>query len=111
MNAIDDSNVVIIDTRTTEEFTGEKHKNGALKPGRIPGSINHDWANCVRFDEDLRLQKHQRHCLGLKQRGLSDPETRLSVYCHSGVRSSHSAFVLREILGYKNVRKLRWLLD
>ena len=103
-NAISDTNIVIIDTRTTEEFSGEKLKNGALKPGRIPGAVNHDWANCVRFDEDFRLKSIKDMAWELKQRGLTDPETPIIVYCHSGVRSSHSAFVLREILGYKNVR-------
>lgn len=104
VQAISDSNIIIIDTRTTEEYTGAKHKNGALKPGRIPGAINHDWANCVQFEKDMRFKSLKDINWELKEQGLADLNTPIIVYCHSGVRSSHSAFVLREILGYTNVR-------
>jgi thiosulfate/3-mercaptopyruvate sulfurtransferase len=32
------------------------------------------------------------------------PDTPVITYCHSGVRSAHTAFVLREIFGYTDVR-------
>nr|HPJ53883.1 rhodanese-like domain-containing protein [Flavobacteriales bacterium] len=35
--------------------------------------------------------------------GLS-PEDTIITFCHSGVRSAHTAFVLREVLGFPHVR-------
>jgi thiosulfate/3-mercaptopyruvate sulfurtransferase len=104
VNAVFDERVVIIDTRTAEEFLGEKHKSGAARPGRIPRAINHDWANCVQFDKDLRFKSLKDIHWEMTSQGLADRDTPIIVYCHSGVRSSHSAFVLREILGYTNVK-------
>ncbi|MBL4663813.1 MAG: hypothetical protein JKY22_09750 [Flavobacteriaceae bacterium] len=33
-----------------------------------------------------------------------EKEQEIIVYCHSGVRSAHTTFVLTQLLGYKNVR-------
>ena len=33
-----------------------------------------------------------------------DKEEQIIVYCHSGVRSAHTTFVLSQLLGYNNVK-------
>lgn len=91
----------LIDTRSTEEFTGEKLKNGAAWPGHIKSAINLDWPTSVAYSGNHRfLSKDSLLSL------YSEIESKNAVitYCHSGVRSSHTLFVLTELLGYQNVR-------
>ncbi|MFN3649084.1 MAG: rhodanese-like domain-containing protein [Armatimonadota bacterium] len=39
--------VVVLDTRSADEFTGERLSGGAKKAGRIPNSVNVDWSENV----------------------------------------------------------------
>jgi thiosulfate/3-mercaptopyruvate sulfurtransferase len=97
------SNAVILDTRTTDEFSGKRQKKGAAKGGRIPKSIHIDWTEAIDFAGDKRmkpLQDLERIYSRLKIT-KDDP---IIVYCHSGVRSAHTTFVLTQLLGYKNVK-------
>ncbi|WP_296384824.1 sulfurtransferase [Winogradskyella sp.] len=96
-------NMIILDTRTADEFSGRRQKKGASKGGRIPNSIHIDWAKAINYDSDKRLKSVKDldsiyNTLNIKKNDS------LIVYCHSGVRSAHTTFVLTQILGYKNVR-------
>ncbi|MBT8209244.1 MAG: sulfurtransferase [Eudoraea sp.] len=93
---------VILDARSKGEFLGLKLKSGAAKAGRIPNSVNMDWSAAINHKGNKKfksLSELERifAFLGAEQ---SD---KIIVYCHSGVRSSHTYFVLTELLGYKNV--------
>jgi thiosulfate/3-mercaptopyruvate sulfurtransferase len=95
--------IVILDTRSVDEFTGEQLKKGATKSGRLPRSIHVDWAEAINYDGDMRMKPLQDletiyEKLDIKK---DDP---IIVYCHSGVRSAHTTFVLTQLLGYKNVK-------
>lgn len=95
--------VLILDTRTTDEFSGKRQKRGALKGGRIPNSIHIDWADAIHYDGDKRIRPREELELlySTLNRTKNDP---IIVYCHSGVRSAHTTFVLTQLLGYKNVK-------
>ena len=80
-------------------------KQGAMRPGKIPGAR---WVNytealqdagkeelCFKNPEDLRKLYVEK---GIKA------DKKIIAYCHSGVRSSHTTFVLTQLLGYKNVK-------
>ena len=101
--ASDDPNLVIIDTRTRDEYDGKIKKEGASKAGRIPKSIHIDWAEAIdhkgtkKFKPLAELEK----VYGTMGVTKTDP---IVVYCHSGSRSAHTTFVLTELLGYSNVR-------
>lgn len=93
---------IIIDTRTPNEFMGKTIKNGAFKAGRIPNSVLIDWTNAIDYDNTNRL-KSKKELEALYSNLKVSKNDSIIVYCHSGVRSAHTAFVLTEILGYKNV--------
>jgi thiosulfate/3-mercaptopyruvate sulfurtransferase len=94
---------VILDTRTQDEFSGKTQKKGASKAGRIPGSIHIDWADAIHFDGDQRLKS--KHELDSIYGSLHiSKDTPIIVYCHSGVRSAHTTFVLTQLLGYTHVK-------
>ena len=94
------NNSMLIDTRTKEEFLGEYIKKGAFKVGKIPKSKLIDWANAINYDGDKKIKSKAE--LNEIYAGLNKNDT-LYVYCHSGVRSAHTTFVLTQILGYKNI--------
>lgn len=94
---------LIIDTRTTDEFSGKTQKKGAAKGGRISGSIHIDWMDAVDYYEDrcIRPLEDLKNIYSQINTSKDDP---IIVYCHSGVRSAHTYFVLTELLGYQNVK-------
>ena len=97
------NNRVILDTRTEDEFSGKRQKNGAAKGGRIPASVRIDWAEAIDYNGDKRiksLEELQQIYGELK----NSKEEQIVVYCHSGVRSAHTSFVLTQLLGYSNVK-------
>lgn len=102
VQALDDA-VVLLDTRTRDEFLGHTQKKGATKAGRLPHSVNIDWAEAINYNTDKTFKPKATlepiyNTLNCKKNDL------IIVYCHSGVRSAHTTFVLTQLLGYTNVK-------
>jgi thiosulfate/3-mercaptopyruvate sulfurtransferase len=95
--------VLILDTRTEDEFSGQRQKKGAFKSGRLPNSIHIDWAEAVNYNGDMRIKPLQELENIYKKLNIKKDDP-IIVYCHSGVRSAHTTFVLTQLLGYKNVK-------
>ena len=102
-NALGDTNTVLLDTRTLEEYIGEKQKKGAFRSGRIPGSILNDWTNSIKYNEGKLVKSIKDLSYDFNQLGVTKDKN-VIVYCQSGVRSAHTTFVLSELLGYENVK-------
>jgi len=95
-----DTNMVIIDSRTLDEYHGYYKKTGAYDSGRIPGSVHIDWAVNVDFEtQQFKSIKDIK-----ANYNLIDSLATIAVYCHSGVRSAHTTFVLTQLLGFKHVK-------
>lgn len=96
-------NHLLIDTRTLDEFTGKRHKKGAFKGGRIPTSKWIDWAEAITYTGTKKLKSKEslEQIYGALTSSKNDS---IIVYCHSGVRSAHTTFVLTQLLGYKQVK-------
>lgn len=99
------SEVLILDSRTVEEFSGEITKNGAAKGGRIPGAIRFDYSELNRISpgEDFCFREPSEVLGKLKKLNI-ELDKEMVVYCQSGARSALLAFYFREILGMKKVR-------
>jgi thiosulfate/3-mercaptopyruvate sulfurtransferase len=102
VNSALQNNITILDTRSLDEYTGKYQKKGAMKAGRIPNSIHIDWAENINYHGDLRLKSIKDLENLYKKLNIKKTDS-LILYCHSGVRSAHTAFVLTQLLGYKNV--------
>jgi thiosulfate/3-mercaptopyruvate sulfurtransferase len=98
----------LVDVRSPAEFAGEliapPHlpNEGAQVPGHIPGAKNIPWGKAVNDDtgEFLAVEK-----LAELYRGQGVTEDKdVVAYCRIGERSSHTWFVLHELLGYDRVR-------
>lgn len=99
----------LIDVRSPQEFTGERlhmpeyPNEGALRGGHIPTAKNIPWARAVNTEtgEFKTAEELKRIYEG---EANANPEDDVVVYCRIGERSSHTWFVLKHLLGYRNVR-------
>jgi thiosulfate/3-mercaptopyruvate sulfurtransferase len=96
-----------VDVRSPEEFRGEllapPHlpQEQAQVPGHIPGAKNITWAKAAREDGTFKSADELKQLYG--ENGITGEEP-IIAYCRIGERSSHSWFVLQELLGYDNVK-------
>jgi thiosulfate/3-mercaptopyruvate sulfurtransferase len=92
----------LVDARTADEHSGKRLKKGAKSAGRIPGSLNIDWADAVDYHGTKKFRTADQ--LQTIYKGLPQNKNNpVVVYCHSGVRSAHTSFVLTQLLGYTRV--------
>jgi thiosulfate/3-mercaptopyruvate sulfurtransferase len=97
----------LVDVRSPEEFRGELSapahlpQEAAQRRGHIPGAVNVPWGQAVAADGTFKPIEELRALYG--DRGI-DGGTEVVAYCRIGERSSHTWFVLHELLGYDNVR-------
>ncbi|MGH2749306.1 MAG: sulfurtransferase [Actinomycetota bacterium] len=96
-----------VDVRSPEEFRGEllapPHlpQEQAQVPGHIPGAANITWSKTVNDDGTF---KSADELIKLYEAEGITPDKDVVAYCRIGERSSHSWFVLTELLGFANVR-------
>ncbi|WP_216894474.1 sulfurtransferase [Nocardia alni] len=105
INAIGVKNLV--DVRSPDEFSGKilapAHlpQEQSQRPGHIPGALNVPWSKAANEDGTFRSDEELAELY--KDAGL-DGEKETIAYCRIGERSSHTWFVLQELLGHKNVK-------
>ena len=97
----------LVDVRSPGEYSGELlhmpdyPQEGALRGGHIPGAKNIPWGRAVAEDGTFKPAAALRE---LYEGAAITPDRDIVVYCRIGERSSHSWFVLHELLGYPNVQ-------
>jgi thiosulfate/3-mercaptopyruvate sulfurtransferase len=97
-----ENGAIILDTRTTDEYLGNILKKGAFVKGKIPNSQLLDWASAINYSGDKKTKTVIALEKIYSKIGAKKSDT-IYVYCHSGVRSAHTTFVLTQLLGYKHV--------
>lgn len=96
-----------VDVRSPEEFNGEllapPHlpQEQAQVPGHIPGALNVPWAKAANEDGTFKSSEELRKLY--EGAGVKEAVETIA-YCRIGERSSHTWFVLRELLGHKKVK-------
>lgn len=97
----------LIDVRSPDEFAGRllapAHlpQEAAQIGGHIPTAGNVPWSKAANDDGTFRSDDELKALYA--DAGLDDSRDTIA-YCRIGERSSHTWFVLKEILGYKNVK-------
>ena len=100
-------NRALVDVRSPQEYSGELmappgyEQEGASRTGHIPTAQSIPWAQAVRDDGTFKSTDELRELYGAK--GVT-PEKEVLAYCRIGERSAHTWFVLRELLGYPDVK-------
>jgi thiosulfate/3-mercaptopyruvate sulfurtransferase len=101
-----DADFALVDVRSPAEFNGEViappgMTETAQRAGHIPGAASIPWAQTVREDGTFKSRDELADLYEAK--GVTSDKDVIA-YCRIGERSSHSWFVLHELLGYKRVR-------
>lgn len=105
VDAINSKNLV--DVRSPDEFSGKllapAHlpQEAAQRGGHIPSAINVPWSKAANEDGTFKSDDELRKVYG--EAGLDDSKNTIA-YCRIGERSSHTWFVLRELLGQSDVK-------
>lgn len=94
--------VVLVDTRTVEEYRGEKKDEKAARAGRIPGAIHLSWSEFLVSLDDPRLRRPDELRATLEGLGIDRRDTVLT-YCQSGTRSAVLVYALLQ-LGYSDAQ-------
>lgn len=100
---LNEPTLVLIDARTVDEYTGKRQKLGAQRAGRIPNSVHIDWMQAIEAKSTKKFKSREDLNQIYAIAGTSI-DNLLVTYCHTGVRSAHTTFVLTELLGYTNVK-------
>ena len=97
----------LVDVRSPDEFSGKilapAHlpQEQSQRPGHIPGALNVPWSKAANEDGTFKSNEELESLY--KDAGL-DGQKETIAYCRIGERSSHTWFVLRELLGHQNVK-------
>ena len=99
--------ISLVDVRSPDEFSGallappNLPQEGSQRGGHIPGAANVPWAQAVAEDGTFKSADDLQELYG--GRGI-DGSSDTVAYCRIGERSSHTWFVLTQLLGHQNVR-------
>ncbi|MCP9271460.1 sulfurtransferase [Mycolicibacterium arenosum] len=97
----------LVDVRSPDEFSGKilapAHlpQEQSQRPGHIPGAINVPWSKAA--NEDGTFKSDEELAKLYADAGLNGDKLTIA-YCRIGERSSHTWFVLQELLGHDNVK-------
>lgn len=99
----------LVDVRSPEEYSGERlhmpnyPNEGALRGGHIPGAKSIPWAKAINPDDGTFKTADELKQIYEKENNLNTKDNVIA-YCRIGERSSHTWFVLKNLLGYDHVR-------
>src|SRR5919204_103149 len=99
-------NAALVDVRSPAEFNGEViappgMAETAQRAGHVPGAANIPWAQAANEDGTFKSVDELRELYANK--GIT-ADKQVIAYCRIGERSSHTWFVLNELLGFQNVK-------
>jgi len=95
----------LVDVRSPDEFSGKLFAPAHLPqeqpyvPGHVPGALNVPWSKAANEDGTFKSDEELRALYG----AIDDSKDTIA-YCRIGERSSHTWFVLKELLGQQNVK-------
>jgi thiosulfate/3-mercaptopyruvate sulfurtransferase len=104
--AVSAGTVELVDVRSPDEFSGKILSPPGLpetcqRGGHIPGASNIPWAKACNEDGTFKSVEELKALYGAQGIMADKP---VIAYCRIGERSSHSWFVLRHLLGFKDVK-------
>lgn len=94
--------ITIVDTREPDFYEGKKKMDFVVKTGRIKGAVNLPPSQAYNKDGTFK-GKVELAALAAKAVG-TDGSKEIILYCDTGKVCSSWAFVMSELLGYKNVK-------
>lgn len=107
LRIVEHKSASLVDVRSTDEFTGKViappgMTETAQRGGHIPGAANVPWATAVEKDGTFKSPDQLRQIYF--DTANVKPDQPAVAYCRIGERSSHTWFVLKYLLGVKDVK-------
>ncbi|MDA0735283.1 MAG: sulfurtransferase [Chloroflexi bacterium] len=105
--SVNSGNVALVDVRSPDEYSGKllsppnMPQEGSQRGGHIPGAASIPWGQAVSEDGTFKSADDLQALYGGK--GIDGSKDTVA-YCRIGERSSHTWFVLTQLLGHNNVR-------
>jgi thiosulfate/3-mercaptopyruvate sulfurtransferase len=94
-------NVVVLDVRSPDEYSGKVLSPGAKQEGRVPNAVNVEWKeNVTGLYQEFKPADELRAMYAAK--GIT-PDKEIVVHCSAGGRAAQSLFTLK-LLGYPKVK-------
>jgi thiosulfate/3-mercaptopyruvate sulfurtransferase len=92
--------IVVVDTRSFNEFIGKDVRPGASRGGHIPGAVHLEW---TKFSDRLNTFKSAQDIeKALSQRAITK-NTKVVTYCQTGIGRSTDMALAMKLIGYDNV--------
>jgi len=106
MATLGQDEINLVDVRSPDEYTGKViappgMSETAQRGGHIPGAKNIPWSKAANEDGSFKSTEELQK---LYDDAGVDPARPTIAYCRIGERSSHTWFVLRYLLGRRNVK-------
>ena len=107
LTSVNAGNVALVDVRSPDEYSGtllappNLPQEGSQRGGHIPGAASIPWGQAVSEDGTFKSADDLQALYGGK--GINGNKDTVA-YCRIGERSSHTWFVLTQLLGHNNVR-------
>ncbi len=95
--SVDNSNTILVDARTPEEFIGN-HKNS---DGHIPGAVNMNYEDLLT---DTGAFKSKVELMAMMNDKGFTPDKEYIFYCRTSVRAGVPYYAFKYILEYENVK-------
>jgi len=97
----DNSNVVLVDVRSADEFAGTDTDKNITRYGHIPGAVNLEYKAVINEDGTVKSQEEITSAMSAV--GITK-DKEIILYCASSVRAGVVFMALQDILGYSNVK-------
>jgi len=106
LSKLGNPDLTLLDVRSPDEYTGKViappgMTETAQRGGHIPGAQSTPWLNAVAEDGTFKTAEELRAFYGSK--GVEEGKEVIA-YCRIGERSSHTWFVLYNLLGFENAK-------
>jgi len=103
LSAVESKNAHIVDIRSADEYSGkifapEGSKELSVRAGHVPGAVNVTWSKAVNAEDGTFKSADDLKKL-YSEVGV-DGSKPIITYCRIGERSSHTWYLLTQILGY-----------
>ena len=95
--------VVLVDTRSPKEFSGETPGRDVGRGGHLAGAVNLDWVTHATTKDGFKVYKSADELLSMYEKAKVTKDKEVLVYCRTGLRCTNTYFVLK-LLGYPNVK-------
>ncbi|MBU0718034.1 MAG: YeeE/YedE family protein [Planctomycetes bacterium] len=98
---LQDHSALIIDVRPAEYYTGAK--SDEARAGHIPGALNRPFTEDLTGTDKYKAFKPIEELKQAYSQLIPSRDATVIVHCRTGHQASQTFFVLRQLLGYRNV--------